>query len=66
MRKIILSMALVALIGGPDAFAQGSRSVEKLDGGEARSGPMQAPVGHRQPRAGDVPNEKNLTIRTIS
>jgi hypothetical protein len=21
----------------------------------------QAPVGHRQPRAGDVPNEKNLS-----
>ena len=21
---------------------------------------VQAPVGHRQPRAGDVPNEKNL------
>jgi len=27
----------------------------------AGSGLPQAPVGHRQPRAGDVPNEKNLS-----
>jgi hypothetical protein len=55
MRKIILSVALLVLVGGPEAFAQGSSSVPK------NSGPVQAPVGHRQPRAGDVPNEKNLS-----
>jgi hypothetical protein len=58
MRKIILSMALMVLIGGPEAFAQsGSSSVPK----NSDKPLVQAPVGHRQPRAGDVPNEKNLT-----
>jgi len=55
MRKIILAMTLLVLTGCPDAFAQGS-SVPKNS-----AQPMkEAPVGHRQPRAGDVPNEKNL------
>ena len=59
MRKTILSMALMVLIGGADAFAQGSSSVSKNSGGGG--GAIQAPVGHRQPRASDVPNEKNLS-----
>ena len=54
MRTTILSMALIVLVGSAEAFAQGSSSVPK------NSGPAQAPVGHRQPRVGDVPNEKNL------
>ena len=57
MRTTILSMALVVLIGGADAFAQGSSSVPKNSGG----GTIQAPVGHRQPRPGDLPSEKNLS-----
>ena len=65
MRKTILSIALVVLIGGPDAFAQGSSSVSKNSGGSGSGGGgggvIQAPVGHRQPRASDVPNEKNLS-----
>ena len=63
MRKTILSIALVVLLGGPDAFAQGSSSVSKNSGGGAGAGGggvIQAPIGHRQPRASDVPNEKNL------
>jgi hypothetical protein len=61
MRKTILSIALVVLLGGPDAFAQGSSSVSKNSGaGAGGGGVIQAPVGHRQPRASDVPNEKNL------
>lgn len=59
MRKTILSIALVVLIGGPDAFAQGSSSVSKNSGGGG--GVIQAPVGHRQPRPSDVPSEKNLS-----
>ena len=57
MRRIILSMALVTLIGVPTGFAQtggGSSSAVK------NSGPLPAPVGHRQPRASDVPSEKNI------
>ena len=61
MRTTILSMALVALIGGADAFAQGSSSVPKNSGGGGGGGVIPAPVGHRQPRVGDVPNEKNLS-----
>ncbi|HET9584164.1 MAG TPA: hypothetical protein VFP38_08955 [Bradyrhizobium sp.] len=61
MRKTILSIALVVLLGGPDAFAQGSSSVSKNSGaGAGGGGVIQAPIGHRQPRASDVPNEKNL------
>jgi len=61
MRTTILSMALVVLIGGADAFAQGSSSVPKNSGGSSGGGVIQAPVGHRQPRASDVPSEKNLS-----
>ena len=57
MRKTILSMALMVLIGAPDAFAQGSSSVSKNSGGST----IQAPVGHRQPRPADLPSEKNLS-----
>ena len=59
MKKTIISMALLALIGAPGAFAQsgntGSSTATK--GG----GVLPAPVGHRQPRAGDVPDEKSLS-----
>jgi hypothetical protein len=56
MGKITLSAALMVLAICPDAFAQGS-TVPKSSGQPA----IQAPVGHRQPRASDVPNEKNLS-----
>ena len=60
MKKTIICMALLALMGAPGAFAQsgntGSSSATKGGGG----GVLPAPVGHRQPRAGDVPDEKNL------
>ncbi|QDW39051.1 hypothetical protein FFI89_019010 [Bradyrhizobium sp. KBS0727] len=56
MQKTILSLALMVLTGSA-AFAQGgASSVPK----NADKSTIQAPVGHRQPRAGDVPNEKNL------
>ena len=60
MRTTILSTALVVLIGGADAFAQGSSSVPKNSGAGGGGGVMQAPVGHRQPRLSDVPSEKTL------
>ncbi|SDK34655.1 MULTISPECIES: hypothetical protein [Bradyrhizobium] len=57
MQKTILSLALMVLTGS-GAFAQGgSSSVPK----NSEKSTIQAPVGHRQPRAGDVPNEKNLS-----
>jgi len=56
MRRILLSMALVALIGNPAAFAQSGGSSTAVK----NAGPPPAPVGHRQPRASDVPDDKNL------
>jgi len=61
MRTTILSMALVVLVGGVDAFAQGSSSMPKNSGGSGGGGVIQAPVGHRQPRPSDLPSEKNLS-----
>jgi hypothetical protein len=57
MQKTMLSLALMVLTGS-GAFAQGgSSSVPK----NSDKSSVQAPVGHRQPRVGDVPNEKNLS-----
>jgi hypothetical protein len=58
--RLIPAMALLALLAGPAAIAQtggGTGSSAKAD----KQGPPPAPVGHRQPRAGDVPSEKNLS-----
>lgn len=57
--RLIAATALMALIGGPSAIAQtGGGST-----GGANQGAMgrEAPVGHRQPRADQVPSEKNLS-----
>ncbi|WKA25684.1 hypothetical protein [Bradyrhizobium roseum] len=59
MRTTILSMALVVLIGGADALAQGSSSVQKNSGGSGAA--VRTPVGNRQPRPSDLPNQKNLS-----
>ena len=57
MKKTMISMALLMAIGAPPAMAQGggNSSMSK------NSGVPQAPVGHRQPRKGDVPDEKNIS-----
>ena len=66
MKKTIISMALVALIGAPGAIAQ-SGSKGTSVGSTVNGTVPEAPVGHRQPRASDapnatsdMPNEKNL------
>jgi hypothetical protein len=58
MRKTILSMALLTLIGAP-AFAQGGTSTVPKSSTEIRPIP-EAPIGHRQPRRGEVPSESNI------
>jgi hypothetical protein len=70
MKKTIISMALLTLIGVPGAVAQ---SGSKGTVGATINGTIpDAPVGHRQPRAGDVPqtsglpNEKNDLSRIRS
>jgi hypothetical protein len=60
MRNLIMTMALLALIGSPAALAQtGSNTGSSGAGNPAPA--REAPIGHRQPRASDVPSEKNLS-----
>ena len=57
--KLIATTALLVLAGGPAAMAQtggGSSGAAS----QAQPG-HEAPVGHRQPRAADLPSEKNLS-----
>jgi len=56
------ALTLLVLIPGPVAMAQtGSGGTgSSASGDKGGTGPLPAPVGHRQPRAGDVPPEKNL------
>ena len=60
MRKSITTMALLILIGSPAAIAQTGNSGGSSTAVKSQP-PREAPIGHRQPRAGDVPNEKNLS-----
>jgi hypothetical protein len=61
-------MALTLLSGGTSAIAQnqgagssGAQNQGAGSSGAASSTIPQAPIGHRQPRADQVPSEKNLT-----
>jgi hypothetical protein len=54
-------MVLLVLVGGPAAMAQtGSNTGSSGAANPPRSIP-EAPIGHRQPRADQVPSEKNLS-----
>jgi hypothetical protein len=56
---LIAALPLMVLAGGPVAIAQTGTG----SSGAASQAPAtrEAPVGHRQPRAGEVPSEKNLS-----
>ena len=64
MRKLITTIALLALVGSSAAMAQtvGMRNPAAAppSTNSAQQMPPEAPVGHRQPRADQVPAEKNL------
>jgi hypothetical protein len=64
MRKLITTIAFLALIDTSVAIAQtvGSRNAAPvpLMSSNQQSIP-EAPIGHRQPRADQVPSEQNLT-----
>ena len=55
--KLIATMALTLLSGGTPAIAQNQGAGSS---GAASSTIPEAPIGHRQPRADQVPPEKNL------
>ena len=59
MKKIMLAASLVALLGGTAIAQTGTKG--STSGGASSGSVPQAPVGHRQPRASDVPSEKNLS-----
>ena len=72
MKKTIVSMVFLVLIGVPGAIAQ-SGSKGTSVGSTINGTVPEAPVGHRQPRASDVPNqtsdvpnEKNSTIDLLA
>ncbi|MBR0845496.1 hypothetical protein JQ607_35355 [Bradyrhizobium liaoningense] len=60
MKKIIVAASLAVLLGGP-ALAQTGGTKGSTSGGASSGSVLPAPVGHRQPRASDVPSEKNLS-----
>jgi hypothetical protein len=64
MRKLMTRIALLALIDNSVAIAQTAGSRNRAAPPSTNSGqqlqPDAAPVGHRQPRADQVPSEKNL------
>lgn len=60
MNKWIATTALLLMIAAPEAIAQTGRSGTSAISPDAGAAMPSAPVGHRQPRRGDVPSEKNL------
>jgi len=64
MRKLITTIALLALSDTSVAIAQTAGSRDRAAPPSTNSGqqllPGAAPVGHRQSRADQVPSEKNL------
>jgi len=57
MRSLITTVALLALVGA--ATAQTSSGTGS-SGASSQSQPTrEAPIGHRQPRVGDLPSERN-------
>ena len=59
--KLITTMAFVALIGAPAAVAQTGGGTGSQGAASQSQLGREAPVGHRQPRADQVPSEKNLS-----
>lgn len=53
-------LSLLILFGGAEAIAQSGTNRGSV-GQTVNGGIPDAPIGHRQPRAGDVPSEKSLS-----
>jgi len=64
MNKLIIAVAVLVMAGGASALAQSRAKSNNMGMGSSdssgRPSQGQAPVGHRQPRAGEVPDEKDL------
>jgi hypothetical protein len=62
MKKLIIALASLIVAGEAGALAQSrTRNNNMGSSSDSSSRPsVQAPVGHRQPRSSEVPDEKNL------
>jgi hypothetical protein len=58
--KLIATIALLVLIAGPVAIAQTGGGTGSPSANSNKPKLPEAPVGHRQPRADQVPSENNL------
>jgi len=54
-------MAVLMLAGSPAALAQTGNNMGSSGGANQSQPTREAPIGHRQPRADQVPSEKNLS-----
>jgi hypothetical protein len=62
MKKTAGLLLLLVLYSGADALAQSGMNKGSSTAGQTGGGAIpEAPIGHRQPRASDVPNEKGLS-----
>ena len=59
--RSIATLAFMVLIGGPVAMAQTGSNTGSPGAANQSQPSREAPVGHRQPRADQVPSEKNLS-----
>jgi hypothetical protein len=59
--RFIAAVAFMFLIGGPAALAQTGGGAGSPGGANQGAMAREAPIGHRQPRADQVPSEKNLS-----
>jgi hypothetical protein len=58
--KLITTLAVLVLMASPAAIAQ-TGTGGSPGANASKPGPPEAPIGHRQPRADQVPSEKNLS-----
>ena len=59
--KLFATLALLIQFGGPAAMAQTGGNTGSSGAANQTQLPREAPIGHRQPRADQVPPEKNLS-----
>jgi hypothetical protein len=59
--KLAAAVSLALLVAGPVALAQTAGGAGSPGAANQSSTSREAPVGHRQPRADQVPSEKNLS-----
>jgi hypothetical protein len=59
--RLVATVSLALLFAGPAAMAQTGTGTGSPGAANQPSTLREAPVGHRQPRAADIPSEKNLS-----